>query len=49
MFGMQPYINPARTNIEDNLNIFKMEGDLNFFEIEDDLIFFKDGRGPHIK
>ena len=41
MFGMQPYINPARRNMEDDLNIFKMGGNLNFFEIEDDLIFLR--------
>ena len=26
---MQPYFNPTRRNMEDNLNIFEMEDDLN--------------------
>ena len=30
MFGMQPYINQTRRNMENDLNIFKMEADLNF-------------------
>ena len=37
IFGMQPYINPTRMNMEDDLDIFKME---------DDLIFFEDVRRP---
>jgi hypothetical protein len=43
---MQPYSNPTRRNMEDDLNIFEngrrplfflKEDDLNFFENEDDL------------
>ena len=29
---MQPYVNPTRRNMDDNLNKFAMEDDLNFFE-----------------
>jgi hypothetical protein len=38
IFGMQPYSNPIRRNMEDDLNILKME---------DDLTFFLNGRRPH--
>ena len=34
---MQPYSNPTRRNMEDDLNILKMEDDLNLFENEDDI------------
>jgi hypothetical protein len=43
IFGMHPYFNPARRNMEDTLNIFKMEDDLNFLKKEDDLNFFENG------
>ena len=32
IFGMHPYFNPTRRNMEDDLNFFEMEDDLNFFE-----------------
>jgi hypothetical protein len=54
---MQPYFNPARRNMEDNLNIFenrrqpqiflKMEDDLNFFS-ENGRRCFENGRRPQI-
>ena len=31
IFGRQPYSNPTRRNMEDNLNIFENEDDLNLF------------------
>ena len=34
---MQPYVNPTRKNMEDDLNILKMEDDLNCLKMEDDL------------
>jgi transglutaminase/protease-like cytokinesis protein 3 len=46
IFGMHPYFNPTRSNMEDNLNILKWkttsiflkkEDDLNFLKMEDDL------------
>jgi hypothetical protein len=37
---MQPYSNPIRRNMEDDLNILKMEDNLIFLK-EDNLIFFK--------
>jgi hypothetical protein len=39
LFGMQAYSNPTRKNMEDDLNIFKMEDNRNFWEKEDYLIF----------
>ena len=46
IFGMQPYSNPTRRNMEDDLNILEMEDDLNFLKKEDDRNFFENGRGP---
>ena len=40
IFGMQPYLNPTRSNMEDNLNTLIMEDDLIFFKMEDNLNFF---------
>ena len=38
---MQPYFNPTRRNMENDLNIFEMEDNLNFWKMEDDLNFWK--------
>jgi hypothetical protein len=38
--GVQPYFNPTRRNMEDDLNILKMEDNLNLFQMEEDLFFW---------
>ena len=34
---MQPYFNPTRCNMEDNLNFFQMEDHLKLLPMEDEL------------
>ena len=47
-FGIQPYLNPTRQNMEDDLNILKMEDNQNLFLMEDYLNFFLNGRRPQV-
>jgi hypothetical protein len=37
VLGMQPYLDPTRWNMEDDLIFFHIDDDLIFFQIEDDL------------
>ena len=46
IFGMQPYSNPTRRNMEDDLNIFENGRRPPFLKKEDDLNFFENGRRP---
>ena len=41
---MQPYFNPTRRNMEDDLKFFQMEGNLNFIQMEDYINCFENGR-----
>ena len=43
---MQPYSNPTRRNMEDDLNIFENGRRPPFLKKEDDLNFFENGRRP---
>jgi hypothetical protein len=46
MFGMQPYYNQTRQNMEDNLNIFENGRRPQFFFKGRQLKKFKNGRQP---
>ena len=37
VLGMQPYLDPTRWNMEDDLIFFHIDDNLIFFQIEDDL------------
>jgi hypothetical protein len=39
IFSLQPYLNPKRQNMGDNLNIFEMGDNLTFYQMEDNLNF----------
>jgi hypothetical protein len=43
---MQPYSNPTRRNMEDNLNIFENRRRPQFFFKEGNLSFFENGGQP---
>ena len=45
---MQPYFNPTRSNMEDNLNCFENKDNLIFLKMEDDLNIFVNGRQPQL-
>ena len=42
MFGIQPYFNPTRSNMEDDLHFLKIEDDFRF--ILGDIDYFQDKR-----
>ena len=47
IFGMQPYSNPPRRNMEDILNIFENGRRPHIFlKMEDDLNSYKNGKQP---
>ena len=48
IYGMQPYFNPNRWDMEDNLNHLKVEDDLIFFKWKTTSIFFKLTTWPKI-
>jgi hypothetical protein len=49
IFGMHPYLNPTRSNMEDTLNILKWKTTSILLKKEDDLNFYENGRRPQKK
>jgi hypothetical protein len=49
IFGMQPYSNPTRTNMEDDLNTLENGRQPQISSKEKDLIFLENGKRPKTK
>jgi hypothetical protein len=47
IFGMQPYSNSTRRNMEDDLNNYENGRQTQFLLKEDDLFFFENGSRPN--